>query len=93
MDRPDRVHCEKKRRRSKPERNVFGWLARSAALRILTSTTYLIIRFKYTLEAQYELSILDKLIAWIFLVIETGFAGNLALTDLVSISNRSSQPP
>ena len=69
MDAFDDVHLAKK------NTDLFSWIARTAALRIVTSTVYLIIRIKHTLDAQSGLFILDKLVAWVFLLIEIGFAG------------------
>lgn len=60
---------------AKKNPDLFSWIARTAALRTITSTVYLIIRIRYTFEAQCVLFILDKFIAWVFLFIEIGFAG------------------
>ena len=69
MDAFDDVHLAKE----KPD--LFSWIARTAALRTITSTMYLVIRIRYTFEAQGGLFILDKFVAWVFLLIEIGFAG------------------
>lgn len=75
MDGFDVVHLAKERNRSTLNTDLFSWIAGTAALRTITSTAYLIIRIRYTFEAQRGLLFLDKLVAWVFLLIEIGFAG------------------
>ena len=81
MDASEGFHRAKKRNESTSNTRLSSWLAVTAALRIMTSTVYLIIRIRYTFEAQRGLLIYDKLVAWVFLLIEIGFAGKNAIVS------------
>ena len=90
MDAFDNFYLANKRNKSSSNTDLFSWIAGTAALRTITSTLYLIIRIRYTFEAQHGLLFLDKLVAWVFLLLEIGFAGKSALKISINKSNNDS---